>query len=112
MNPWGKAYQQRHKKPKKHIDTIFVSCIQLIPRVLEAHLIKLRALGYPPTNFSPDFDANAICVSHSGELGYDIEYCKGLKYEFWYLSGFFSKVHSMFGKPFHALFPQLNASYV
>ena len=88
-------------------------CIQLLPRMLEAQWFKLRALGHPPTNFSPDFDTNARCVSHSGALSQDIEYCKGLKYEVWYLFGFFSKVQFRFGEPFQALFyPQLDASYV
>ena len=105
VNPWVKTYQQRQKKLEKQVDTISMPCIQLLPRVLEAQLIKLRALGHPPTNFSPNFDANARCVSHYGEPGYDIKDCKRLKYEVWYLFGFFSKVQSMFGKLFQTLSP-------
>ena len=64
-------------------------------------MIKLRALSHPLTNFSPDFDANARCVSNSGAPGYDIED---------YLVGSFSKDQSMFGKLFQTLSPQLSAS--
>ena len=97
VNPWGKAYQQRQKKPEKHVDTISIPCIQLLPYVLKVQLIKLCALVHPPTNYSPDFDANARCVSNSGARSYDIENFKRLKNVVWHLFGFFSKVHSMFG---------------
>ena len=55
--------------------------IQLLPHLFEIQLVKLHALGHPPINFLPDFDVNARCASHLGAPGYDIEDCKGLKYE-------------------------------
>ena len=53
--------------------------VQLIPCLLKDHLIKLRALGPPPTSSFPDSDDNAWCDFHFGALDHDDKPLQGVE---------------------------------
>ena len=79
-DPKGKVRQQRPKQPERKFDPIPMLYAQLLPPLLELHLVKLRIFTTHEKR-PHGFDDNARCDFHSRTPGHDIEDCVAFKHQ-------------------------------
>lgn len=58
-----------------------MSCSQLLNRLLNSSLVKLREARPPPTPLPPIYDTNAHCELHTGAPGHTIDNFKAFRYK-------------------------------
>ena len=71
--------EPKHKGHVTHFDLLPMSYSQLLQRLLQFQLIRLRGMPVNPGKFPTIYDANARCEFHSGGVGHDVKNCWALK---------------------------------
>lgn len=85
QQPQQQNFQQQRRnynQPRPRVfDPIPMPYSQLLQHLLQLKLVTLRNFPPTPDKLPANYNANARCEFHSGEVGHDVENCMALKYK-------------------------------